>query len=108
AQRVPMNVHMLHINGCRKGLERRVVETVQGSHESQIFRDPLRQSLRQCLVLNSQRNVMAEQIQSFELVLFVERISLPAAQSRHPHQLASDLERRNAFEELRRNIPVGT
>ena len=41
-----MNVDVLHVDGGRECLERGVIESVQGSHQAQIIRDPLRQRLR--------------------------------------------------------------
>ena len=40
-----MNIDVFHINGGREGFEGIVVEPVQGSHQPQIFRNALSESL---------------------------------------------------------------
>jgi len=72
-----------------KGFKRVVVETVQRRHQTQIFRNALRNGLRQSMILHGQRNVTAQQSQRVEFAVFVKRIAGAAPQGDHSRQPSS-------------------
>ena len=59
AQRVAVNVYVLHVDGGGESFQRVVVETVQRGHQPQIFRNTLRYGLRQRMILYGERDVRA-------------------------------------------------
>ena len=88
AQRMAVNVDVLHVNGRREGLEGVVVEAVQGSQQPEVFGDPLGQSLRQRVVLNRECHVVGEQAQCIQFVVIVESIAFAASQRKQPCEFA--------------------
>ena len=108
AQRVPVNVDVLYVDGGGKGFERVVVETVQRRHEPQIFRNTLRDGLRERVILNRQRDVAAEQFERIEFAVFVERIAGSAAESDDSGKASSGFQGREALEQFRRDVAIRT
>src|SRR5215472_1131242 len=58
ANRMPMNVDVLHVDGGGERLQGGVIEPMERSQQPQIFRHPLGERLAQRVVLDSERDVV--------------------------------------------------
>ena len=104
---MPVNIYMLYVDGVGESFERVVIETVKRSHEPKIVGNPLRQRLRERMVLHGQRNVMAQQVKILQAFFVVECICFAPTQRNRTDQFPRNFQRSDATEELRRNIAVG-
>ena len=103
-----MNVYVFDVDGGGKSLERVVVKTVERGHEAQIFRDALREGLAESVVLNGQRNIVAQHFERIERIFFVESVAGAAAQGNRAGEFAADFERAEAFEEFGCHVSIRT
>jgi hypothetical protein len=67
-----VNIHVFHIDGSGERFQRVIVKSVQRSHELQVLGHALRDGLRQCMVLDSQRNVRAQHLKRIEFAIFIQ------------------------------------
>ena len=105
-QRVAVNVHMLHINGSRESFQSVVIKTMQRCHQAQVFRNSLGQSLRERVVLDGERNIVAQQIERLQSLFVVGRVAIMPAEGNCPNQLSRNFQRRHAFEQLGRHVSI--
>jgi hypothetical protein len=108
AQGVPVNIHMLDVNGGGEGFERIVIEAVQRSHEAQILGNTLRNRLSEHVILNGESDVAAEQFEGVEFIVFVKRFAGTAAQTDDAGEAASGFQRSQALEQFWRDVAVRT
>ena len=76
--------------------------------ETQVFRDALRDGLRQGMILNRQRNVAAQQLECVEFAVFIKSIAGTPAEGDDSGQAASGLQRGKTLEEFGRDVAIGT
>src|SRR5580692_12531338 len=107
AQRVSVNVDVFHVNGGRKSFQRVVVEAVQGRHEAQVFRHALSQGLRERMIVDSEGEVVAEQVERIEFTGIVEAITVATAEGDEANQFTADLQGNNTLEKFGSYISVG-
>src|SRR5215472_16256719 len=98
AQRMSVNVDVLDVNRGGESFERIIVETVQISHQAQVFGDALRDGLGQCMIVNSECDVAAQQCESIEFAVFIESIAGAPAERDYSGKAASRFQRRETFE----------
>ena len=99
---------MFHVDGGGKGFERVVVEAVERGQQAQVFGYALGESLSEGVILDGERDVVAEHFKSVERVFFVEGIPLAAPESDYAGQLATNFQGAYAFEEFGCDIAVRT
>src|SRR5438270_14102241 len=104
---MPVNVVVFHVDCGSEGLQRVIVKTVQRRHQLQVFRNALRDGLSERMVLYREGNVRAQQFQRIQFTVFVEGIARSATQGNHSGEASAGLERRQALEEFRGDVPVG-
>src|SRR5207245_6524855 len=88
SQRMSVNVYVLYVDGSGEGLERVVVEAVKGSHEPQILRHQLRESLSERMDLDGQRHVVAQQVERLKVLLVIEGIRILTTARQCSYELA--------------------
>ncbi len=98
AQGMSVNCDVLYIDRGGEGFESVVVEAVQRGHEAQIFRDTLRDGLRESMILNRESHVAAEQVEGVEFAVFIECVSGTASEGDNSSEAASGFERRETLE----------
>src|SRR5712691_13326174 len=103
-----VNVNVLYVNRGGKCLESIVIKTMQRGHEPHVFGDALRQGLSKAVIVNGQCDVVTQQAQGFEFVIFVVRVAFTSAQNHQANQLYPNLKRRDAFKELGRYVAIRT
>src|SRR5579864_1950802 len=103
-----MNIDVLDVDGGGESFERVVVEAVQRGHQAKIFRDTLRNRLRQGVILDGESTVAAEQFERVEFAVFIERIAGTASEGDDASEAPRGFERREALEEFGRDVAVGT
>src|SRR5262249_27316991 len=91
--RVSMNVDVFDVDGTGESLERIVVEAMQRSEQAQVFRYPLRQGLREGVVMNRERNITTHQLKGFETILVVGIVFLAAPERDQANQFAASFQR---------------
>src|SRR6185369_8459970 len=100
------DVHMLHIDRSGKSFQRIVVETVKGSHQPQVLRHTLCQCLRQRVILDRERHIVAQQLDGIKIFGRVSRIALSSSKSNYSDELAPHFQWAQASEQFRRYIAV--
>src|SRR6266550_7610940 len=103
-----VNVNVFDVDGSGEGFQCGVIETMERAEQPKILRNPLSQSLGECIIVNCQRYVVTQQIESLKLVDVVNSIAIAMAQCDHPNKFARDFKWTNALEELRSDIAIGT
>ena len=82
-----VNVHMLHVDGRGEGFERGVVKAVERSQQAQVLGNALRQGLRQHVVLNGNRHIVAQQVEGSQFLVVEESVAFAASQRDQPTSL---------------------
>ena len=93
-----VNIYVLHIDSSGEGLERAVIESVQGSHQAKILCYPLSERLSQRMVMNREPNVTAEQGHGFEFRIDIGSVAGATPERYHSCELASRFKRCDALE----------
>ena len=91
AQGVAVNVDVFDVDGGGESFERVVVESMQRSHQPQVFRDALRHGLGQRVILYREGDVGAEQFERVEFAVFIERVARAATECDNSGEPASGL-----------------
>jgi len=91
---VTVNIDVLHRQWPWRRPPERVIETVQGSHQTQVLSDPLARVLCERVVVYGETNVAARRLVAFKFGFKIRRVARPPAQRDHSSKLAHRFQRR--------------